>query len=488
MDADAAEVCSQLALDDDDIDLELPRDCEEGLGDDMSQIGSNGGKSTLARNRKTKGADGKSRRKAVNGMKYCPCCKKMLSIDLFPVGAGQCWIDKKAIQNIKNSAKAQNQEDWLAEVLSDGEKLFKVCTAYKLRTGLGQVKANGTLVKPKKFGIMKYREECLQEQAILLDGTYEMMDQRHYCAWMAKPKNGCQDYETSKLEWQQFHDAKDSITDKLGKSSHYQARVAIKKSDLLTVRDACIRRKGFEIADKEKRNGSEQDLLQMHAKMQKSYQFEAPNQETDRLKQGQMMVSAQAVLQAGGVPFQGALSAAGAEAAFAGDVKGLLEVSDEDEEDAEDKEAQEAKEAKESSHNSKRKSESDIDTTAGSAKKNKTEAFWARDDAIAAALLAHRNWHSQVNTNLLNLMQDMKATLKSIPPEIAADVHDTRVIVENRFRAVKLVFGKPWDEEEVLAQDAHANQPQDNLLIILLVYKFTFFLIKLIQMFLIICD
>ncbi len=35
------------------------------------------------------------------------------------------------------------------------------------------------------------KEETRAEQALFVDGVMEMMDQRHYVAWAAKPKNGC---------------------------------------------------------------------------------------------------------------------------------------------------------------------------------------------------------------------------------------------------------------------------------------------------------
>jgi hypothetical protein len=74
---------------------------------------------------------GKARRKVVNGKKLCPCCNKMLPIEQFPVGSGNCGTDKKAIQNLVYTAKTQGKESWMKEQMEDPVKLRKLVQAYK---------------------------------------------------------------------------------------------------------------------------------------------------------------------------------------------------------------------------------------------------------------------------------------------------------------------------------------------------------------------
>jgi hypothetical protein len=75
--------------------------------------------------------NGKTRRKIIGGKKLCPACGKMLPLESFPIGSGQCATDRKIIQNITYAAKAQGKSEWFAEQLRDPAKLKKVVAAYK---------------------------------------------------------------------------------------------------------------------------------------------------------------------------------------------------------------------------------------------------------------------------------------------------------------------------------------------------------------------
>ncbi len=76
---------------------------------------------------------GKARHKVVNGKKLCPCCGKMLPVEEFPIGSGNCGTDKRIIHNLVYTAKVQGKEAWLKEQMEDPAKLRKIVQAYKDR-------------------------------------------------------------------------------------------------------------------------------------------------------------------------------------------------------------------------------------------------------------------------------------------------------------------------------------------------------------------
>ena len=86
--------------------------------------------------------------------------------------------------------------EWYAKVMADEKLMREVCTQYRIRC---PPPPDGE--KRKTFPILQYLEERRQETALILDGVYEMMDERMYCHWMAKPKNGAVEMEPSLIFW-----------------------------------------------------------------------------------------------------------------------------------------------------------------------------------------------------------------------------------------------------------------------------------------------
>ena len=165
---------------------------------------------------------GKARSRTKDGKKFCPACGKWLPIADFPAGSGQCGDDRKALQNLKKAAMAQDQMEWWEETIRDPTKLKRVVKDYKDR-----MPPPGK--KRKEFCILQYKEERRQESAIIVDGVMEMMTERAYVVWMGKPKNGCMDAEEAKKEWDKLFRAPDAITDEKGTHPRYRQRVAIRK-------------------------------------------------------------------------------------------------------------------------------------------------------------------------------------------------------------------------------------------------------------------
>ena len=191
--------------------------------------------------------NGKKTTRAKDGKKLCPACNKFLPISAFPAGSGQCGPDRKAIQNLKYASVAQGQQKWWEEVCQSAEKLQKVVEIYHARF------PEETSKKRTSFPIAQYIEERRQESSIIMDGVYEMMTERAYVAWMAKPKNGCMDPQEVAAQWKEEYSTPKAVTDNLGTNPKWKQRVAIKKADELRLRDAQIAARGYQLKGKEEK-------------------------------------------------------------------------------------------------------------------------------------------------------------------------------------------------------------------------------------------
>ena len=120
----------------------------------------------------------------------------------------------------------------------DPKRLVKVVQNYKIRC---PPPAAGSQSRRPPFSIGRYQEEVRQEAAIIFDGVYEMMSKVHFVSWMGKTKNGNMDAEEAALLWKQKHDTVGATTDLLGTNPKYPQRVAIKKTDLIKLRDSHIK-------------------------------------------------------------------------------------------------------------------------------------------------------------------------------------------------------------------------------------------------------
>ena len=123
---------------------------------------------------------------------FCLGCQTEHPIELFPLGSSSCSPSKQAIQNLGNAAKLQGQTKLWQDCLSNPKKLKKVVARYKRVHGK---KAGSKRSTPQ---ILDLVNEHRQEQQLLRDGLLEMMNERQYTHWMAKPKNGSIDAILSK--------------------------------------------------------------------------------------------------------------------------------------------------------------------------------------------------------------------------------------------------------------------------------------------------
>ena len=217
--ADDCDIEDDAALEDDNEDESQGEAAAVEAQEDTGHAGDNGsgrrgkakakGKAATA---KAKAPPKSKRYKVVNGLKYCPPCGKWLSVDCFPFGSGQCWDDRLAIQNIQAAAKTQDQLEWWNAVKVSESALAKVVQAYHMRCPKIEGKKRKTIV------ILSYREEQRQEQQLLLDGVFEMMNAKQYQHWMAKPKNGGIDVEVSRAKFKELCEAPNAVTDQLSET------------------------------------------------------------------------------------------------------------------------------------------------------------------------------------------------------------------------------------------------------------------------------
>ena len=215
-----------------------------------------------------RGGGGKSKGKvAPKGMKWCNACGKVLPLDQFPPGSGQCHTDRQAVQNLSYAAKVQGQLDWWDEQRNDPKKFRRVIAYYKAKVPTeASIGAKKTSVK---FKVNQYLEYCRQEEIIMRDGVHEMMDIREYMSWMAKAKNGALDALTSSAKFNEKFEEPHATTDEDGDWSKDRRRVMVKKKTVATFRDQEVRGRQYEMRDKESKDCSQEQIDRLEGRVQR---------------------------------------------------------------------------------------------------------------------------------------------------------------------------------------------------------------------------
>ena len=78
-------------------------------------------------------------------------------------------------------------------------------------------------------------------------GVWEMMREKHFQMWMAKPPNGCVEPQEASALWHATVNAPEAIIDHLGRNPRYARRVAIKKADYAKSADIWQKRKALQV-------------------------------------------------------------------------------------------------------------------------------------------------------------------------------------------------------------------------------------------------
>ena len=283
-------------------------------------------------------------------------------------------------------------------------------------------------------------EECRQETAIILDGVYGMMSERHYCVWMAKGKNGCMEAADASAQWKQFRDQAGAIRDMLGPSPKYKERVAIKKVDLVKFRDSSVKVQSYQLRDKDVKNANQDAIDKAAARLSKGPTFSA----TSARSRGDMacaMTGALAAATSGGEG--GAFSSAGLAAMHIPDVRDL--VSEEEGEAAEEESVDGNPETPR-----KRKREGE-ETAAGESsssskgsrptKKSKKERWFGRDAAVASALKGHQGWLKTTRRDMNTIITSSQVAIENVTPDVEDEVKNEMKLAKNRLYALRLVMG-----------------------------------------------
>ena len=323
--------------------------------------------------------------------------------------------------NLSYAAQNQEQMDWWIGVKDNTQKLKKVLSVYFVRCP-----PTPATTKRKKFDIFNYVEEERREQQLLLDGVLEMMDERHYGAWMAKPKNGCVDGETAKVMWQELCKTPGAILDNKGKSAKFIRRVAVQKADFVINRDASIQSQRGECVRQTKKP-DDVKLKELMAEVRSRPGLEAGRSRADMASS---MVKAKTASNG-----EGAFSSAGTAASNIGDVVDLCPADDDEEGNA--------SKAIPKSTDEKAAGTDGTSSTRSSRGPAVKRAWFNRDDAIATFVSAERNYRKKVRSDYEAMVKVMAAV-----EGIAKDDEEVKGMVENELKlmktrqtAVRLVVG-----------------------------------------------
>jgi hypothetical protein len=385
---------------------------------------ANGVKKGAGKGDGKKPGDKKKRHKVVNGQKWCPPCGKWLPVGDFPSGSGQCAIDRRILQNLKNAADAQGQLDWYEECISKEDSLQSLVKNYKVRLDA----ADGKPRKAGLFPILIYRDQVKQEQSILRDENWEFMSSIAFITWLGKPKNGSVDPLVAKGMWDEFYKAPNAITDELGLVHAYKDRVMIRKSDTMKFRDGTVKSQGYDCETAPKKNASQEDIDLADHKMRQAPKWRGAGTNISQIEMASEMNKARAAAQVavGSLMPSSAFDTDGRAAALVPDVRTLMEEDDEDK-DVEKDEADDAAAA-----------------DGHVAKKRKTETgaehWFGRDEAINKEVKSNTTWLKKHRGNATSEMVEARQLLRKITSKNCMETKVEAAVVRSRLFALKLIM------------------------------------------------
>ena len=177
-------------------------------------------------------------------------------------------------------------------------------------------------------------------------------------------------------------------------------RVAMKKGDFVTIRNAQIKSKGYQVKDKEKKQASKEDLDKLDAKMNKStfkLGTHASRDGMDIARSLNAATAAAAAAGSGGSAFGDCGQLAGA----IPDITDLLSEPETEKEEEADTRGDAAGTDERDSHSLKRKGTGGSGQAGGdppSAKKQRQEEWFDKDKFVGGAIKAHQIWYDSTKT------------------------------------------------------------------------------------------
>jgi hypothetical protein len=400
-------------------------------GSKQGHGGDNGGAS-----RKTKDA----------GKRHCPGCQKHMNVIDFPAGSKWCFDDKRAVANLSNAAKEQDRTPWWEAILTCPKKLKKTLAMYHKR----HPKVEGK--RPKAPVVLEFIEEHRHEQQLLREGHHEMMCERVYLAWMAKPKNGPLDAFKAKSRFVQLCEADNAITDSDGPDPDNRKQVAVRTKNLIINREADILSQSLKVTHCSNRKATSADIDRAEHRLQTQGMTQLQGKLSVKEKVRNMQKASRAQSdgdEIGGFSTHGKASLG---------VGPLTEYISEDEpggpEDDADDEEENGDDGGDEGGEVPAAGSGDEEQTRK--KKLKVDKIWYnRDDQITTALRMHADWIAATTQKLQACYEDMHGTSHSITEQITSEVENEKKLFNTRYLALKLVLGggsrssRPADGDDV---------------------------------------
>lgn len=417
------------ASEDGDAECQECSGAEDGqsVGGSSTKVSSRPGKAKGNGQGHCKGQDSGRPKKAKLGMKRCPACNKDLPIDQFPVGSSMCSNDKQPVQNLTYAAKAQGQDTWWAEVMRDNKKLQRVIKAYHQQCP----KVDGKKRVP--FKVLTYIEYVRQEELVIKDEQYEMMDLRKWIVWHGKHKNGAMEVEEARALFYTTLKEPDTMTDELGPSEKYRTRIAKKVRDMIIKRDQELRGRGYDLKEKDVKKATKQDIDQAESRVQRGSVARGAAAKT-RDDFAQAMVKT-------GSGTRSALSSEAKAIAQFGNVRELGSDSGSDmEEEKGGEDAGDDGEASAQCTPKKRKgTEGD---GPGNLPSKKKKGDWLDHGKVMAAISTHQAWMRSTRKSLNDSMKTVMDIREMVTTEARGVVANEVKLLDNRYLALRLVLGE----------------------------------------------
>lgn len=366
---------------------------------------------------------------ATTGMKKCNACNKNLPIDKFPLGSAHCANDRQPVQNIASAAKAQGKEAWWAEVMRDPKKLQKVVKAYHVQCP----KVEGKKRAP--FKVLAYIEYVRQEELLIKDEEYEMMDLRRWIAWHGKQKNGSMDPEEARALFFTTLEQPDTMSDELGPSEKYRTRIAKKVRDVIIKRDQELRGRGYDLKEKDVKKATTEDIDKAESRVQRGSVARGASAQT-RNELAQAMVKA-------GTHCPSA-SALGSEAKAIAQFGNVMDLASDSgcEEMEEERGGEDAEDDVDGEASAQRTPKKRKGTEGDGQSSKKQRGDWLDHGKVMAAISTHQAWMRSTRKSLNDSMKVVMDAREMVTAEARGAVANELKLLDNRYLALRLVLGE----------------------------------------------
>ena len=413
----------------------------KGRGSKKAEVGGKGGKrnktstaidpplasaaTDVDREVSGKGARKKGGRPSatVGGQKYCAGCGKWLDLFRFPASSKWCDEDKPVAQNLISGAALQGETEWVDEVLKCPKTTKRVFA--KIKRMYPKVPGKN---RPLPM-VVQLDEELREEEQLLIDGVFQMMNVKALQVFRAKPQNGGFEYDDSKAEFLRLHNDPETVTDEKGPTKELKDRVAFRVKDLVTERDLSSRGQILRVTGASKKKATQDDVLKMQTEMaskgmttlkRKSRAETAMDMNTAKRLKGS----------------DGSFSFAGK---FSAQMGSIADLKTEEEEAGGPLLADEYADDDVSVGGTKDGTQSTKSSKASNAAK---EPWFDVDDTITIELSKHSTYMTDTRRKYTELVQSMEeAESKCSNAEVYALVVNEHKLFTNRMCAAKLVSG-----------------------------------------------